>query len=89
MKNKIPMRTCCGCRQSFPRKELVRIVRKPDGETVLDVTGRTNGRGAYLCRSLACLAKARKSGSIARSLEAPVSEEVFAGLEKELAEYEA
>ncbi len=88
MKNKIPMRSCCGCRRSFPKKELIRIVRKPDGDVAVDLTGKMNGRGAYLCKSLACLKKARKSGSMARSLEISISGEIYDGLERELEEIE-
>lgn len=78
------MRTCCGCRQSFPKKELIRVVRTPEGTIEIDLTGRKNGRGAYLCRSTECLRKAKKTGAFARSLGVPVTEEICAVLEKEL-----
>ena len=88
-KPEVPMRTCCGCRQSFPKKTLVRIVRTPEGSVELDVTGRRNGRGAYLCRNAACLRRAEKSGSIARSLDTRIDRELFDKLEKELEGFEA
>lgn len=78
------MRTCCGCRESFPKKELVRIVRQPDKELRVDLTGKLNGRGAYICRNISCLQKAVKTGSIARSLEVSVTEEIYKRLEEEL-----
>lgn len=78
------MRTCCGCRESFPKKELIRVVRTPEGTVEIDLTGRKNGRGAYLCRNTDCLRRAKKSGAFARSLGAPVTEEICAVLEKEL-----
>lgn len=84
MNKKIPMRTCCGCRESFPKKELVRIVRQPDKELKVDLTGKLNGRGAYICRNISCLQKAVKTGSIARSLEVSVTEEIYKRLEEEL-----
>ncbi len=84
MNKKIPMRTCCGCRESFPKKELVRIVRQPDKELRVDLTGKLNGRGAYICRNSLCLQKAVKTGSIARSLEISVTEEIYKRLEEEL-----
>ena len=89
MNNKVPMRTCCGCRTSFPKKELIRVVRKPDGEVQIDEKGKMNGRGAYLCKSVSCLKKARKTGNIARSLEVSITEEIYLRLEKELGEIEA
>lgn len=84
MNKKIPMRTCCGCRESFPKKELVRVVRQPDGNVAVDLTGKMNGRGAYICRNKECLKKAAKTGSIARALEISLSEEIYKRLEEEL-----
>ncbi len=84
MNKKIPMRTCCGCRESFPKKELVRIVRQPDKELKVDLTGKLNGRGAYICRNVSCLKKAVKTGSIARSLEISITDEIYKRLEEEL-----
>ena len=80
---KIPMRMCTGCREMKPKKELIRIVKTPEGEIKLD-TGRVNGRGAYLCRDPECLKKAKKSGALARAFEATVPNEIFADLERQL-----
>ena len=65
-KSKIPMRQCTGCREMKSKKEMMRVLRTPEEEIVLDVTGKKNGRGAYLCKSADCLEKAIKSavGSI-------------------------
>lgn len=85
MTNKrIPTRICVGCRESKPRKELLRIVKTPEGEIRSDATGRMNGRGAYICRNAECLHKARKSKGLERSLKSPISPEVYEYLEKEM-----
>ena len=70
MAKKIPMRMCVSCREMQPKKELVRVVRTPEGAVVLDTTGRANGRGAYLCKKCACLEKAIKSRALERALRA-------------------
>ena len=72
MDKKIPMRMCVACRQMRPKKELARVVRTPEGAVMLDATGRANGRGAYLCRDVACLEKAVKSRALDRALEAKI-----------------
>ncbi len=82
---KIPVRRCCGCGEGKPKKELVRIVRPPEGEVSLDLTGKKAGRGAYLCRDAACLAKARKKKSLERALEVSIPPEVYEAMEAELA----
>jgi len=66
------------------KKELIRIIRTPEGEIRLDETGRMNGRGAYLCRSCECLQKARKSKALARALKVPIPDEIYETLEKGL-----
>ena len=81
---KIPARQCIGCMTSRPKKELVRVVRSKEGAVALDETGKAPGRGAYLCRSAACLAKARKKRSLERAFGAQVPQEVFQKLEEEL-----
>ena len=81
---KIPERRCVGCGQHFPKNSLVRVLRTPEGEIVLDLTGKKSGRGAYICKSAVCLAKARKSGRIASSLECSIPEEVYVRLEGEI-----
>lgn len=78
---KIPMRMCTGCREMKPKKELIRIVKTPTGEIKLDLTGRLNGRGAYICSSMECFAKARKSGVLSKAFSAAVSEEIYDQIE--------
>lgn len=80
------MRMCTGCSESKPKKELVRVVRSPEGEISIDLTGKKPGRGAYICKDVECLKKARKSKRIERNLETPISDEVYNALEKELDE---
>ena len=88
---KIPERRCSGCGDSFPKKELLRVVREPDGTVSLDFTGKKSGRGAYVCKKLACFKKARKANRFAFSLEIQIPEELLNALEEEirLAESEA
>ena len=81
---KIPMRKCMGCMQSFPKKELIRVVRSPEEEISLDFKGKKSGRGAYVCKSLQCLKKARKAGRIEKNLECAISDEIYAQLEEEI-----
>ena len=69
----------------FPKKELIRVLRTTDGEIVLDLTGKKSGRGAYICKSVACLKKARKAKRLESSLECAIPDEVYEKLEKELA----
>ena len=83
-KKKIPERKCVGCQQSFPKKELIRVVRSPEGEISIDFTGKKSGRGAYICKNEACFKKAKKTGILKRSLECEISEEIYAELEKEI-----
>ena len=73
-----------GCNVKKPKKELIRIVRTPEGVIELDFTGKKAGRGAYLCHDAACLKKIRKSGRIGRILECAVTNEVWEALEEEL-----
>ena len=80
MMKKVPMRMCVACREMKPKKELIRVVRTPEGEIVADLTGRKNGRGAYLCRAEACFNKAVKTRALERALEQPLSEEAAAYL---------
>lgn len=86
---KIPVRQCVGCREMMPKKELLRIIRTPEDEIILDSTGKKNGRGAYLCKSLECFQKARKTKGLERSLKAVIPEEVYDNLEKEMEHFEA
>lgn len=84
MKTKIPMRQCTGCREMKSKKEMLRVLRTPEGEIVLDTTGKKNGRGAYLCRQTQCLEKAVKSKGLERSLKVSISQDVYDSLKKEL-----
>jgi len=86
---KIPERRCTGCGESFPKRELIRVVRSPEGEVSIDFTGKKSGRGAYICPKSACFKKARKQGRIARSLEVTISDELYDALEHEVAVSEA
>ena len=81
---KLPTRRCTGCGEHFPKNTLVRILRTPDGNIVLDKTGKLSGRGAYICKSTSCLAKAKKASRIERSLECNIPDEIYTKLEEEL-----
>ena len=81
---KIPVRQCVGCREMIYKKVLLRVIRTPEEEVILDSTGKQNGRGAYLCKSLECFQKARKSKGLERSLKVAIPEEVYDKLEKEM-----
>ena len=82
---KVPMRMCVACREMKPKKELIRVVRTPEGEVVADETGRKNGRGAYLCRAEACFNRAVKTRALERALEQPLSEAATAYLRQVIA----
>lgn len=81
----VPVRTCIGCGQTRPKRELVRIVRTPEGEIVADATGRRAGRGAYLDPSAECLEKGLAGGALARALETAVPDGQRDGLRADLA----
>lgn len=84
MPKKIPMRQCLGCRDMKPKKELIRVVRSPEGEIGLDFRGKANGRGAYLCPNAECLKKAEKARALERAFSAPVPPEVYERLHREM-----
>lgn len=81
---KIPMRTCIGCNNVKPKKELIRIVKTIEGEVLLDFTGKKNGRGAYVCRDISCLEKAIKTKRLSRAFEMPIENEVYEKLKVEI-----
>jgi len=81
---KIPMRQCLGCNEHKPKVELLRVVRSPEGEISLDFRGKKSGRGAYICRDVKCLRRARKSRRIEKNLECDIPEEVFDTMEAEM-----
>lgn len=83
---KIPMRKCTGCGEMKPKKELVRVLKTAEDGIVIDLTGKQNGRGAYLCHSEECLKLAMKTKAIERSLGVAVSTDVYEELKKELGE---
>lgn len=79
---KIPQRMCVGCRQMMPKKELIRIVKSPEGVISVDDKGKAPGRGAYLCKSLDCLDKAYKAKLLEKNLDTQINEDVFAQLKE-------
>lgn len=85
---KIPLRQCLGCNEHKPKKELLRVVRTPEGEIVLDFTGKRSGRGAYICYDSKCLRKARRSRRIESNLEVSIPEDIYDKMESELEDYE-
>ena len=84
-KNKTPLRQCTGCREMKSKKEMIRVLKTPENEIVLDATGRKNGRGAYVCLSQECLVIAVKSRVLERSMNMALPAEVYVVLKKELA----
>ncbi len=78
------MRQCMGCNEHKPKAELLRVVRSPDGAVSLDFTGKKSGRGAYICREVKCLQRARKSRRLERVLECSIPDEVYDAMEQEL-----
>ena len=86
MNKKIPMRQCVGCGEMKGKKEMMRVLKTPEDEIVLDVTGKKNGRGAYLCISKECLMKARKNKGLERSFKMSIPSDVYDNLEKEFEE---
>ena len=81
---KIPMRKCLGCMEQKPKKELVRVVKSANGDISLDLTGKKNGRGAYICPNVSCLEKAKKAKRIERAFECTIPAEVYEAMESEL-----
>ena len=82
---KTPERRCTGCGEHFAKNELIRVLRTPEGEIVVDFTGKKSGRGAYICKKLDCFKKARQKRRLEASLECSIPEEVYDRLEEELA----
>ena len=83
---KIPQRQCLGCREMKNKKDLIRVVRSPEGEISLDFKGKKPGRGAYVCPESACLQKARKSRALERAFETAIPPEVYDQLEQQMGE---
>ena len=84
IEKKVPMRQCVGCAKMKSKKELLRVIKTPEEEIVLDVTGRKNGRGAYICASMDCLKVARQRKGLERSLKVAIPTEVYESLEQEM-----
>ena len=85
MQKKIPMRMCTGCGEMKPKKELVRVVKSPQGEISLDLTGKKPGRGAYVCKNGTCLRAARKARRLERAFSCAISPQVYDQMEEEIA----
>lgn len=79
------MRLCLGCNEMKPKKELMRVVRSPEGEISLDFTGKKNGRGAYLCKSRQCFDRARKARRFEKTFSCKIEENVYEVMADELA----
>lgn len=84
MQRKIPQRQCLGCREMKPKKELIRVVRDPQGTVSVDLRGKAAGRGAYVCPQDECLKRAVKSKALARALETEIPPEVYERLREEM-----
>lgn len=89
MPKKIPMRQCVGCREMKPKKELIRVVRSPEGAVSLDFKGKLPGRGAYVCPDAECLKRAKRSKALERAFSAPLPEDVWQALEAQMKEVPA
>lgn len=86
MAKKIPMRKCVGCGEMKSKKEMMRVLKTAEDSIALDMTGRKNGRGAYLCMTRECLDKARKNKGLERSFKMSIPDELYEKLEKEFEE---
>jgi predicted RNA-binding protein YlxR (DUF448 family) len=84
MAKKLPLRMCTGCGEMKTKKEMIRVLKTPEDEIVIDATGKKNGRGAYICCSLACLQRAIKTKGLERSLKVGIPGELIETLEKEM-----
>ena len=83
MAKKLPLRQCVGCGEMKGKKEMMRVLKAENEPICLDLTGKKNGRGAYLCKSMACLQMARKNKGLERSFKMSISAEIYDALEKE------
>ena len=84
MPKKIPLRQCLGCREMKPKRELIRVVRSPEGEISLDFHGKKPGRGAYLCPQPECLKRIRKAKALERAFSAQIPQEIYERLESQM-----
>lgn len=83
-KRKIPLRVCAGCQEQKNKKDMIRVVRTPEGTVEIDKTGKKSGRGVYVCQNQDCLEKAYKEHRLERSLKTKVSDEIYEALRQEL-----
>lgn len=86
---RIPLRKCTGCGEMKPKRELVRVVKSPDGDISLDLTGKKAGRGAYVCPDVLCLQAARKARRFEKAFSCRIPEHVFTQMEEELRTHES
>ncbi len=86
---KVPMRSCVGCQEKKEKKQLIRVIRTPDDRIELDPTGRSNGRGAYICPKKECLQKAMKRHALQRSLEREIPDDIYISLSAQVEMLEA
>ncbi len=77
---------CTGCGEMFDKRSLVRVVKSPEGEISLDLTGKKNGRGAYICRNVECLKKARKKKALERAFSMKIEDDIYEKMEEEIAD---
>lgn len=83
---KVPMRMCTGCGEMFDKRTLVRVVKSPEGDISLDLTGKKAGRGAYVCKNVECLRKARKKKAFERAFSTAIDGEIYDRMEEEISE---
>ena len=88
-RKKVPIRMCVGCREMKPKKELIRVVRSPEGEISIDLRGKKPGRGAYICRNSTCMEKAKKNRVLERTFSQKIQDEIYEKLINEMNEGEA
>lgn len=81
---KIPMRMCTGCMEMKPKKELIRVVKSPEDEVAVDLTGKKSGRGAYICKNIECLEKSFKTKKLSRNLDIRIDENIYNRLKEEI-----
>ncbi|HIW34246.1 MAG TPA: YlxR family protein [Candidatus Paenibacillus intestinavium] len=85
---KVPLRKCVACQEMMSKKELIRVVRTPNDEVLIDLSGKKSGRGAYLCGKVTCFKLAKKSRALDRALKQPVGEEIYDQLEQDFIKLE-
>ena len=84
MQKKVPLRQCLGCREMKPKNELTRVVKSPEGEVTIDITGKKPGRGAYICNDPKCLKRVVKSNAFSRAFKSQISEEIVTQLQNQM-----